>query len=126
MQILTSILCCLDDPSHVAAAAVTCKRLRDISASAPLHLRIAPSKFMIEDEDGVETLCQDRLRSFLNGLCGHFKGEGHCTRHLPKASVHLGMCKPMALLGPQVAGQGSDGRAEHQPRVLSVSLCRDQ
>ena len=99
MQILTSILCCLDDPSHVAAAAVTCKRLRDISASAPLHLRIAPSKFMIEDEDGVETLCQDRLRSFLNGLCGHFKGERHCSCHQLNSSVVLWSCKPMALLG---------------------------
>ena len=104
MQILTSILCCLDDPSHVAAAAVTCKRLRDISATAPLHLRIAPIKFMVEDEDGVETLCQDRLRSFLNGLCGNFKGEGHCTRHLLKPSLLLWTCELMALLGPQVAG----------------------
>ena len=117
MQILTSILCCLDDPSHVAAAAVTCKRLRDISASAPLHLRIAPSKFMIEDEDGVETLCQDRLRSFLNGLCGHFKGELHCndTCRLLNSLVLLWTCKPMALLGPQVAGRCSDCRAEYLP-----------
>lgn len=115
MQILTSILCCLDDPSHVAAAAITCKRLRDISTSAPLHLRIAPSKFMIEDEDGVETLRQNRLRAFLHGLCGHFKGKGHRVHHLLKLSVFPRMFKATMLLVQQMAGQCSNGRAKLLP-----------
>lgn len=42
---------------------------------APLRLRIVPSRFMMEDNDGVETLRQDRLRIFLTGLCAQFKGE---------------------------------------------------
>ena len=75
VQILSSILCFLDDPSHAAAAALTCKRLRCLSKSAPLRLRIAPSRFMMEDNDGVETLRQDRLRVFLTGLCAQLKGE---------------------------------------------------
>lgn len=79
MQILACILCFLDNPSHVATAAITCKRLRGLAKSAPLHLRIAPGRFMMEDADGVETLRQDRLRRFLTGLCGQFKGE-LCSR----------------------------------------------
>ena len=75
MQILASILGCLDDPNHVAAAASTCKRLRELSKSAPLHLRIAPCRFMREDADGVETLRQDHLRAFLTALCAQFKGD---------------------------------------------------
>lgn len=30
---------------------------------------------MMEDNDGVETLRQDRLRVFLTGLCAQLKGE---------------------------------------------------
>ncbi len=84
VQILASILGYLDDPSHVAAAAITCKRLRELSKSAPLHLRITPSRFMREDGDGVETLRQDHLRAFLTALCAKFKGDNPLQ---PSASV---------------------------------------
>ena len=106
VQILSSILCFLDDPSHAAAAALTCKRLRLLAKSAPLCLRVAPSRFMMEDNDGVETLRQDRLRVFLTGLCAQFKGNNtalwtsptlFATQTFAQARVTPDACEPVLI-----------------------------
>ena len=124
MQILASILGCLDDPSHVAAAAITCKRLRELSKSAPLHLRIAPCRFMREDADGVETLRQDHLRAFLTALCAQLKGDhispAQCftvegcfladlLAHMPSHAQSEHASDGLSAVKPHVPGTGTHG-----------------
>ncbi|CAL8468662.1 g8202 [Coccomyxa elongata] len=69
-EILTYILVKLDDPTDVAAGAGTCKRLRSLSAAAPLRLRVGPSRFLSSREQGNRT----GLRAFMLGLSRSFRG----------------------------------------------------
>lgn len=71
VQILTTVLLKLDDPTDVAASASTCKRLRSLSGAAPLQLRVGPDRFIRAREEGT----RDRLRSFMLGLSHTFRGD---------------------------------------------------
>lgn len=71
MQILSYILMKLDNPTDVAASSGTCKRLRSLSAAAPLRLRVGPSRFISSTEQGNRT----GLRAFMLGLSRSFRGK---------------------------------------------------